>query len=254
MNTPSHSTSLAAAWAYRSQRTTVRLASILSLLLGGLSFLLGFILPPSRPTGLLNAIYLVLGLWLLSGGIAGLTLRRHVSIVVLGMGLIVFGLWNIALPLLNARSGGSLDLIAIAIALLPLSIGVKTLQVLRKHTDAPITSASKEALARIDASLRVLLQQSEKDVDNMIELFDYGRFRFKWKGLLMDPEIVLLNTTTLQIRVLSKPLFTIAVLNHSAPNQIAAVDVHMGKHMATAKMSSTALHRYTHWNQDGSEL
>ncbi|MCI0403244.1 MAG: hypothetical protein L0212_06940 [Acidobacteria bacterium] len=226
---------------FRSVRKRLRTAAFGSMFFGVFAIGLGIYGLKDSP---LNALLVLLGLFLLGEGVWLLVQPTPTGMIVDGIALCLVGLWNILVTIANLAAGAGGPTFALALGFIQIGWGIGSFRRYGRFAHLAGGAASAEAIARVDALVAGIAGASMKTSADIIE-FTVGAQQ--WKGRLtpelgvfvvggIDEEVVLAGKSaviiTPQEPVAGKPF---------------KAEIQLGPHTHKASLSPEAYQRYQSW-------
>jgi len=222
------------AWEYAVLRKTFRSGGGWSIFWGIIAILMGVGLSSQSS---LNFLLVPIGFFLLITGIAG---RGNLSVGVIvgdGLALLLIGIWNIGITIMNATDGYQPSFWGV-LGVMQILWGIRRLILIpcfQKIAVVPIPIVDHvERLVNF-------VQEIQSNNEKMIELQANGN---RWRTLF-TPEMVLLATDKAKkVRFVPRIQFSLNILEDPQPRKPGMISIHLGKETWSGSISADNIKRY----------
>jgi hypothetical protein len=153
----------------------------------------------------INALLTLIGLLLLASGVWCLVLPTAEAVIANGIALVLVGLWNIFVTLLNTVAGQVPQVWWALFGVALIVAGVKSFQKYARFSRALRHGATKDEMATMDRLVKTILKANAK-TDEDIVTFSASTFMQKkmWRGQLRDNVAVFVDKMSKEILVADK--------------------------------------------------
>jgi hypothetical protein len=198
--------SLRLAAKYRSLRKILRRQAIGSLIFGALAIVLGVI---AMRVSSINAVLLLIGAGLLVLGVLDLALPRPWLLLAEGVALLVLATWNVLVMVANAAAGGPMGFIWVVI--IQVILGIMLIRRYGEYRDTPSNAPPAEMLAWLDQSATTIRKTRPADSPYIIEWVAnrnvWGNTR--WRAQLAPDLATVVDSTGSEVFLLTRSEFNL---------------------------------------------
>jgi hypothetical protein len=242
---PSHLDELQKASDYLMIKKQLRSAAWGSLIFGVIAMGIGTYSIADNP---LNGVLVLIGLFLLIEGTWLLKAPKPVGLIVDGIALLIVGVWNIAVTLLNlsagAKSGGFFPILAV----IQIVMGFKSIRRYPRFVGVTSLASNQEILNKTQELINQVNKADEKTSKDII-VFQTKTFTqtLKWTARLADWMGIFSANGGKEVMFLPKDQVSIERKGKVLIGKTLKIGVKLGSKEMTAKMVPEHMERFDSW-------
>jgi hypothetical protein len=223
-----------------------------SLIWGLLNIVLGTIYTVEN--GPINAILVLIGLLLVASGLWCLVVRSAAGVITNGIALMLIGLWNLVVTVLNLVLGGPPTFWWAAIGVAMIASAVWGFRQYARFSQGLRHGATSGELAMLDAFAKRVLKADGEHDDNIIgfQVTSYGQ-QAKWRGRLMRGMAVFVQRVTQELLVASSKDVSINPHGQVLLSSSLKAAITIRDHHWQATMTPRSFDRYRDWKFEEEE-
>jgi hypothetical protein len=198
--------------------------------------------------GPINLVLALIGLFLVASGVWCLVLPGAEGVISNGIALILVGLWNIAVTLLNLAAGAAPQIWWAIFGGVLIAGGIQCFQKYARFSKALRYRVSEDEMAMMDRLVQTILKGDVKVEQDMVAFQARGFAQQKqWLGRLGDEAAVFVEKMSKEILVARKKKVRIKPHGKVLLGKSLKASVTIGKQHWEAVISSTSFDRFRDW-------
>jgi hypothetical protein len=199
---------------------------------------------------LINAVLSLIGLFLLASGIWCLALPGAEGVIANGIALMLIGIWNIVVTVLNLVIGGIPSIWAAVLGVVFIGAAVRSFQKYARFSAALRHGASEDELAMMDRLVKTVLKANSKEDEDIIGFQVRGGFaqqQRQWRGLLCRKWAAFVDKASKEVLIAPKDEVSIEPHGKVLLGQTLKAMVRIRDQKWEALVSPTSFDRFRDW-------
>jgi hypothetical protein len=196
----------------------------------------------------INLILVLIGLFVLAAGIWCLALPGAEGAICNGIALILVGLWNLFVTVLNIAAGANPQVWWAIFGIILIAAGVQCFQKYARFSEALRHGVSREEMTMMDRLVKSILKANAKEDDDII-LFQVRAFfgQKNWRGQLGQRVAFFVEQMTKEVLVADKDDMRVKPHGKVFLGKSLKASVRINDHKWEAQISQTSYDRYCDW-------
>ncbi len=198
--------------------------------------------------GPINAVLALISLALLVSGVCCLVLPGAEGVIGNGVALILTGLWNIFVTIVNIPTRGTPQIWWAMFGVFMIVQGVQSFRKYSRFSAALRHGASKEEMAMMDGLVQSILRASVKENEDIVafQVSGFGQQK-QWRGKLEKNVAIFVDKVSKEMMIAPKEEVSIVPYSKVLIGKTLKATVKIAEHKWEALVSPESFDNYRHW-------